>query len=111
MIWRIADIDEGRTYVLALCHSLSGNRTFHLMERGSTRPLDAVAITQSVPSAMLRKRSLGAIADKVLLESGERFYVDPHNIWLLHSEVMQLSNRDFNEVIWSTPTPPRFPPA
>ena len=70
MSWRIADIKDGKTYVLALCSYQDGTRYFQMIESGSPRPGNAFALTLPVPAWMLHKRSLRIISESVSLESG-----------------------------------------
>jgi len=115
MIWKMADVQDGVAYKLQLCHSQTNQRTLRLVAQGSpedvNRPADVVSTTHVVPQDLLLRRAVHAIADAVLLENGERFYVESHGIWLLGSEWKALGERrDHAAVPWVTGNPPVFSP-
>jgi hypothetical protein len=82
-----------------------------MIEIGAPKRPDAVYVTAPVPLPRLWKRDLKLISEIVPLQSGARFHVEAHGVWLTESEVTQLDERrSFSDIAWSTPSPPRFPP-
>ena len=112
-MWKRTEIAEGHRYRLALCQDEDRRRYFSLIDvtKCSGRTSRVYFETAEVPSDLLKRGDLIAIADEVLLQSGDSFYVDAHGIWLTERECKGLmSGRRLDEIPWSTRVPPRFPP-
>ncbi len=107
-IWSVSDIEEGKEYRLLLCQSAEGKRYFQLIDVESTAEPDSVfAKTTLIDNDLLMKRNLIEISKICTLVNNERFYVDPHGMWITQNETDQLSaGVDFFEVKWDTNTAP-----
>ena len=90
-IWKRADVDENKRYVLILFENSQGVRDFALTEIGCATDVfhkneDSVFLTKEIPHELALSGNLLAISQKVTLESGEPFYFDAHGIWLTKDE-------------------------
>jgi hypothetical protein len=115
MIWSVSDVKDTETYRLHLCEQADGTRFFRLVAIGSEADkhpaTDVVLVSGPVPHELLRKRNVIRIAESVALESGEKFYVDAHGVWLGATEVAAMdAGLDFAQVPWLKKRVPKFPP-
>jgi hypothetical protein len=107
-IWSVSDIEEGKQYRLHLCQSAEGKRYFRLVDaQSSLNSEEKFAETMPVDSGSLIQRNLMEISKNCTLINHERFYVDPHGMWITQNEADQLSKGvDFFDVKWDTNTAP-----
>lgn len=115
MIWKVADVTQGKSYRLALCQDEDAVRTLHLIDATDNVVVeqipDALFVTQRVATDLIWRRDVVAIAEMTLLEGGGRFELDAHGVWLTESEGRQLeAGIAFDEIVWATGCPPKFPP-
>lgn len=115
MIWSVSEVKDSETYKLHLCQGEDGRRFFRLVAVGSAADkhpgADVVLVSAPVSHHLLRKRSVIRIAELVTLESGEKFHVDAHGVWLGAAEAAALvAGVDFAEIPWLTKQAPVFPP-
>lgn len=112
MLWSSSDIKDDKRYCLDLCYADEGDRFFQLVEYGSDKPSNNVfARTEIVDNTLLKKRGTSKISRETLLNSGDRFYVDPHGVWITQNEDRQLkSGVEFRLVEWETGKEPVFAP-
>ena len=113
-MWLLSDLNADKVYCLGLCQDLDGTRFFQLapLHERECYVNDPRVFnwTRTVPMELLRKRNLSAIAQEVSLESGQKFFVDAHGVWLTEKEFEQLKQGiGFEEVKWSTGTGPQNP--
>lgn len=113
MLWKKSDIRDGIEYKLCLGQTPEGRRFFSLTEVSRECPENSFLVTRPVPCDLLKRRDLIAIAESVLLDSGDKFCVDAHGVWFSASEMRQRADRstDFHSIEWITPIPPILPPA
>lgn len=109
MVWSISDVRENKEYRLELCQSSEGKRIFRLIESDVEKSPDALFRTTKVDNSLLLKRNLIAISKAATLENGDKFFVDPHGMWLTERESDQLENGvDIFDVVWETNVPPQL---
>jgi hypothetical protein len=71
---------------------------------------DVFLTTQIVPTALLVRGDILAIAEQVRLESGDRFIVDSHGIWFTTSEIQSMdAGVSFDQIVWTTGKRPNMP--
>lgn len=111
-MWKVADVQDGKRYRLGLIQEKGGARRFFLREDAELiEPSDSALTTEIVANDLLRCRDLIRISESVSLTGGDRFYVDPHGVWLTEREFDALSRRiSDDEVPWLNGVCPRFPP-
>src|SRR5688572_4388691 len=89
-MWRMADVDPGAAYQVALLQFANGARNYALVADGETvMPAGTVLLTETVPHALLSAGDLAGIAAAVPLVGGGRFFVDAHGAWLTEDEQHQ----------------------
>jgi hypothetical protein len=111
-MWKIADLQEGKRYRVALVELEGGDRRFSLLEEHAPSDLPGVMfITECVPFELLRRRDFQSISEAVSLVGGGRFYVEAHGMWLTSEEVSALESFvPLSEIPWLNGVLPRFPP-
>lgn len=112
-MWKREDIKFGKNYTLLLCYEKNGTRKFLLNEINSDKKKKegVFAETKIVSNELLQNRNLNKIAELILLENGQKFYVDAHGMWLTHKEVEALENGlSFDKIPWNNNLPPKFAP-
>ena len=111
-MWKRAEVVEGMRYRVALCQSSTGHRTYRLQPlEEATLPPEAALMTNEVPTDLLLRGDVCAIAKAVLLNDGKRFWTDAQGVWLTQEEMDALSARvDHALVPWLNGLPARFPP-
>ena len=114
MIWKISDVLVDECYMLHLIQTKGGNRLFRLVANNSpdehNPAQDVVLVTQIVPTELLKKRDLLAIANQVPLSDGGAFFVDAHGVWYTEQEMSALSSgQPISKIEWSTGVMPKFP--
>ena len=104
MIQSVSDIQEDKSYCLELCQTDTAKRIFKLVESDAEeKSSEAYYRTGIVDNDLLVKRSLIAISKATKLDNGDKFYVDPHGMWITQKESDQLeSGVGFFEVEWET---------
>lgn len=108
-MWNISDIRNDKNYLLLLLQSSAGSRKFLLEEVCSKNTHANVAFkTKPVPKELLITRDIIEISKLIPLDTGERFYVDAHGIWL--TEIEMLALEDGEDVPWLNGLPPGFAP-
>lgn len=115
-IWHPSAILDGKKYFLQLCQDENRIRYFDLTEHleGENFAInpESFHLTEIIDNDLLKRRSMNTISERHKLTNGQPFFVDAHNVWLTESELKQLYTRTpHSEIIWSTPNPPKFPPA
>lgn len=111
-MWKIADLQEGKRYRVALVELEGGDRRLSLLEEHAPSDLPGVMfVTECVPFELLRRRDFKSISEAVPLVGGSRFYVEAHGIWLTSEEATALESfAPLREIPWPGGVSPRFPP-
>lgn len=111
MMWSSANIDQSQEYRIALCQAPDGART-HVLQIATVAqtPEHAVFMTTVVPTELLLRSNLRAISKAVTLTNGQRYWVDPHGVWLTLEELDALESDDESEVPWVNGLPALFAP-
>lgn len=111
-MWKPSDVQNGKSYYLALVQSETGDRDFLLQEGNMDQIASGTVFsTEPVPNELLIKRNLKKISESILLVSGEHFYVDAHGIWITDSEMSAImEDKDDDEVPWVNGMAPNFAP-
>lgn len=110
-MWSPASIDQLQEYRIALCQAPDGARTHALqLATEAQTPEHTVFMTKVVPTELLLRGNLRAISKTVTLTNGQRYWVDPHGIWLTLEELDALESDDDSEVPWINGLPALFAP-
>lgn len=112
-MWRRDEVDEEVEYRVCLCQAKSGRRTYALHAAHSDKPLppDTVFVTDVVPKELLLSGHIRRIAETIFLTTGERFFVEGHNVWFTSAETQALesSDHEWEEVPWLNGLRPLLP--
>lgn len=111
-MWKIADVQEGKRYRVALVELEGGERELRLQEETAlTDSPEVMFITERVPHELLRRRNAEKISKAVSLVDGGRFYVGAHGVWLTSIEANAWkSGISLDEISWLNGICPQFPP-
>lgn len=113
-LWKKADVNMEKQYVLLLLERADGLRYFQLadIERAdaiATGGSDFVFMTQTVPLELALDRDVAGIASGVTLSNGEPFYIDAHGNWFTKDETNDLVEGRA-DVRWVRGRMPMLPP-
>jgi hypothetical protein len=110
-MWMRNEVDEKKTYRVALCQHSNGRRNFALCPMGSEPPPTAVLITEVAPMDLLIRRDFKGLSVITKLTTGAHFFVDAHGTWLTGEECKAMNeDMPFSEVPWLNGLAPDFAP-
>ena len=110
-MWMRNEVDEKKTYRVALCQHSNGRRNFALCPMGSEPPPTAVLITEVAPMDLLLRGDFIGLSEVTKLTTGAPFFVDAHGMWLTGEECEAMSEgMPFSEVPWLNGLMPDFAP-
>lgn len=107
-MWKPIELEEGRSYCLALCQDQQNKRYCCITEAGAEAPHE-LRRTTVIPNDLLRARASRQISESYLLTTGQSFVFGPHGEWFTQEEIEAINKEDFLSVPWVSGAAPELP--
>lgn len=113
-MWRRDEVHEEVEYRVCLCQAKSGRRTYalHVAHGDLPLPPETIFVTDIVPIELLLSGHIPRISETIRLTTGERFFIEAHNVWFTSTEMQALesNDHDWEAVPWVNGLWPLLPP-